>query len=119
TPLNGRTTTTSRSRPAPFPMVKRRVMEQLHPATAGVLRIDDLKVDLKLQRAFRAGGRVRLTPKEFLLLVRLAAARGHVVSRRDLLADIWEAKDPRSNILESMICRLRQKVDRSSKVKLI
>ncbi len=88
-------------------------------AMGSVLRSGDLELDLGLQRAFRAGRRLRLTRKEFLFLCRLVQARGRMVSRKNLLACVWDRKFSESNILESLVCRLRKKVNRGSRVKLI
>src|SRR5215813_2982337 len=84
-----------------------------------VIRSGDLELDLGLQRAFRAGRRLWLTRKEFLFLCKLVQAQGRMVSRKNLLVCVWEREFSESNILESLVCRLRKKVNRCSRVKLI
>jgi two-component system, OmpR family, response regulator RegX3 len=56
----------------------------------GAIRIDGLEVDLEARRAFVDGEEVGLTRKEFDLLARLARDAGRVVSREDLMSDVWD-----------------------------
>jgi DNA-binding response OmpR family regulator len=51
--------------------------------------IGELRVDPGRRRAFLAGQELELTRKEFDLLHYLAARRGAVVTRRELLAEVW------------------------------
>jgi DNA-binding response OmpR family regulator len=53
------------------------------------LVVGDLRVEPAARRVWRGEEEVRLTPTEFDLLVCLAAARGAVVSREKLLAEVW------------------------------
>ena len=53
------------------------------------LVVGDLVVDTGPRRVTVGGDEVRLTPTEFDLLARLAAAPGEVLSRDRLLADVW------------------------------
>jgi two-component system, OmpR family, response regulator len=77
------------------------------------LRVADLEVDL-LTRAVRRGGEtIDLQPREFRLLEYLVRNEGQVVTRTMLLEAVWNFHfDPRTNIVESHISRLRSKVDR-------
>jgi len=55
---------------------------------------------------------VRLTEKEIAVLVLLAKAAGHHVSRQQLLNDVWGyAQDVETHTLETHIYRLRQKIE--------
>jgi DNA-binding response OmpR family regulator len=54
------------------------------------LELGDLKVDAAARRVWRGGDEVRLTPTEFDLLVCLAATPGTVVTREQLMADVWD-----------------------------
>lgn len=53
------------------------------------LQLGDLRVDAAARRVWRDGEEVRLTPTEFDLLVCLAADPGAVVSREQLMAEVW------------------------------
>ncbi len=54
------------------------------------LVVGDLVIDTGTRRVTAAGAEVRLTPTEFDLLARLAAVPGEVLSRDQLLADVWD-----------------------------
>ncbi|MCC6226784.1 MAG: response regulator transcription factor [Microthrixaceae bacterium] len=77
-----------------------------------VIVIDDLRVDPSARRVERGGTPIELTAREFDLLWHLARAAGAVVSKRDILAGVWEDDfygDP--NIVEVYVRRLRRKID--------
>jgi two-component system, OmpR family, response regulator len=59
----------------------------------------------------RAGLRVKLTPKEHALLVYLAERSGEVVSRGELLDDVWNGADRYPNTVDAHIESLRKKFD--------
>lgn len=52
--------------------------------------VQDLRIDPGARRAWRGEAELELTRKEFDLLARLAADAGRVVSREDLMADVWD-----------------------------
>jgi two-component system, OmpR family, response regulator RegX3 len=56
----------------------------------GALRAGGLEIDLRSRRARVAGRDIDLTAKEFDVLVRLASEPGSVVSRRQLLEEVWD-----------------------------
>jgi two-component system OmpR family response regulator len=85
-----------------------------------VLRVADLTLDLLKRTVTRAGVRVDLQPKEFQLLEQLMRHAGRVVTRTMLLETVWDFHfDPRTNIVETHVSRLRAKVDRGHAVELI
>jgi DNA-binding response OmpR family regulator len=53
------------------------------------LAVGPLRIDLRAHRATLAGGELELTPKGFDLLKLLAAEPGVVVSREQILRDVW------------------------------
>jgi DNA-binding response OmpR family regulator len=63
---------------------------ELAARPAARLVVGDLVVDTGTRRVLAAGAEVRLTPTEFDLLARLAAAPGEVLTRERLLADVWD-----------------------------
>ena len=85
-----------------------------------VLRVADLEMDL-LARTVRRGGRaVDLQPREFRLLEYLMRHAGQVVTRTMLLEGVWDFHfDPRTNVVESHISRLRGKLDKGQAGELI
>jgi two-component system OmpR family response regulator len=84
------------------------------------LRIADLELDV-LSRAVRRGGReIGLQPREFRLLEYLMRHVGQVVTRTMLLDNVWGYHfDPKTNVVESHLSRLRTKVDKGFSVELI
>lgn len=57
---------------------------------APLLCVGDLVVDLRARTAELGGRSIELRPREFDLLAYLAARPGEVVSKRSLLADVWQ-----------------------------
>lgn len=85
-----------------------------------VLSVGDLRMDLLKRTVARAGVRVDLQPKEFSLLEQLMRHAGRVVTRTMLLETVWDFHfDPRTNIVETHVSRLRAKVDRGHPDELI
>ena len=78
-----------------------------------VLSAGDLEVDLVQRTVRRAGETIELQPREFRLLEVLMRGEGRLVTRKMLLEQVWGFHfDPRTNIVETHISRLRSKVDR-------
>ncbi len=85
-----------------------------------VLRVADLEMDLIARRVCRAGEELDLQPREFRLLEYLMRNAGRVVTRTMLLENVWDFHfDPKTNIVETHISRLRSKVDRGFDSELI
>jgi DNA-binding response OmpR family regulator len=75
-----------------------------------LLRAGHLVLDLARHQVRHEDVAVDLTPKEFRLLLYLAERPGEVVSRERLLAEVWGYHfDPRSNVVEVCVRRLRKK----------
>ena len=88
--------------------------------TTTTLAVADLEIDLVKRTVTRAGRRIELQPREFQLLEYLMRHAGRIVTRTMLLENIWEFHfDPRTNIVETHISRLRSKVDRGFADELI
>ncbi len=84
------------------------------------LRVEDLEVDTRRNRAARAGKPLNLTPKEFLLLAHLARTPGEVISRSEIVQHVWDLRfEPETNVVDVVVRRLRSKVDDPFKVKLV
>jgi two-component system, OmpR family, response regulator len=77
-----------------------------------VLRVGDLELDTQARRASRAGRDIRLQLREFLLLEHLMRHEGQVVTRSMLLEAAWDYDfEPRGNIIDMHMHRMRQKID--------
>jgi len=85
-----------------------------------LLTLADLTLDTATREVRRDGKRLELSSRENLLLECLLRAEGRVISRRDILATVWEYDfDPGSNLVDVYVRRLRDKIDRSHAVPLI
>jgi two-component system copper resistance phosphate regulon response regulator CusR len=79
------------------------------PAT---LRVGDLEVDLSAHKATRAGQRLDLTAREFVLLSLLVRRTGEVLTRTMIAQAVWDMNfSGDSNIVDVSVRRLRSKVD--------
>ncbi|HKT19630.1 MAG TPA: response regulator transcription factor [Stellaceae bacterium] len=91
-----------------------------HTAAETRLKIADLEIDLLARTARRGGEIIELQPREFRLLEYLMRHAGQVVTRTMLLENVWDFHfDPRTNVVETHISRLRSKIDKCFEVELI
>lgn len=87
---------------------------------AEVLRAADLELDLLRRRVTRAGKRIELTAKEFLLLELLLRRQGEVLPRSLIASQVWDMNfDSDTNVIEVAMRRLRAKIDDEFEPKLI
>ena len=91
--------------------VARRALEQVDQAE--ILRVGDLTMDLDCHEARRAGSAIELTSKEFRLLEYLMRHPGQVLTRDQILSQVWgyDAENS-SNVVDIYIHYLRDKIDR-------
>lgn len=84
------------------------------------LVVGDLRLDLASRRATRGGQAIVLQYREGLLLEMLMRHAGQIVTRSMLLEAAWDYDfDPRGNIIDRHVYRLRQKIDDGFALKLI
>jgi len=83
------------------------------PATrTEVVRVGELEVDPVRRRAVGRERALDLTQKEFDLLFSLVSRRGEVLTRRELLAIVWDTHfDPGTNVVDVHVTRLRRKLE--------
>jgi len=80
----------------------------------------DLTMDLVTRKVERAGRPLDLRPREFALLEYLLRNAGRVVSKTMIMEHVWNYSfDPRTNVVDVLVFRLREKVDRDFDVKRI
>ena len=109
-------------KPFAFSELMARVRSLLRRSTApsAEMRVADLEIDTKRNRAVRGGVALNLTPKEFLLLAHLVRAAGEAVSRAQIVAHVWDIGFvPDTNVVDVVVRRMRAKVDDPFKVKLV
>jgi two-component system, OmpR family, response regulator len=77
-----------------------------------VLEVDDILVDERAHTVVRAGAHVEVTSIEFSLLVALMRHRGQVLSKTQLLSEVWGFEHYDVNLVEVHVSALRRKVER-------
>jgi two-component system copper resistance phosphate regulon response regulator CusR len=79
-----------------------------------------LSLDTSIRRATREGKDIILTAKEFSLLELLMNLADRIVTREMISEHLWDMNfEPRSNVIESLVKFLRQKIDRGFRTPLI
>ncbi|HXW17756.1 MAG TPA: response regulator transcription factor [Candidatus Acidoferrales bacterium] len=77
-----------------------------------VLRFSDVQIDFTSMEAARAGKPISLTSQEFKLLKFFAGSPGRVISRQELLNEVWGYDNyPTTRTVDNHILRLRQKLE--------
>jgi two-component system, OmpR family, response regulator len=84
------------------------------------LVVGDLTLDLLAREVTRGEQRLDLQPREFALLEYLMRNAGRPVSKISILEHVWDyAFDPQTNVVDVLVSRLRNKVDRDFSEKMI
>lgn len=84
------------------------------------LEAGDLSMDLLTREVTRGGKKLELPPREFALLEYLMRSAGRVVSKTMILEHVWGYDfDPLTNVVDVLVSRLRNKVDREFEKKMI
>ena len=84
------------------------------------LAIADLSMNLITREVVRAGEKIDLQPLEFSLLEYLLRNSGRVVSKTMIMEHVWDYYfDPQTNVVESRIYKLREKIDKGFSTRLI
>jgi DNA-binding response OmpR family regulator len=95
----------------------RRATRAPEPTT---LTVADVVLDLLSRKVTRAGKSIDLRPREFTLLEYLMRNAAKVVSKTMILSHVWEYNfDPQTNIVDVLVSRLREKIDRPFEKKLL
>jgi two-component system, OmpR family, response regulator len=84
------------------------------------LTVSDLTLDLATHRAWRGDAPIDLRPRELSLLALLMRHAGRVVSRTMILSHVYNYSfDPGTNVVDVLVSRLREKIDRGFEPKLL
>jgi len=84
------------------------------------LQVGDLSLNLLTRQATRQGQNIDLKPKEFQLLEYLVRHAGQVVTRSMIMEHVWNYHhDPRTNVVDVHISKLRTKIDKGFETNLV
>jgi two-component system OmpR family response regulator len=84
------------------------------------LTVGDLSLDLLTRRTERAGRVLELRPREFALLEYLMRNAGRVLTKTMILSHVWGYSfNPGTNVVDVLVSRLREKIDRDFEPKLL
>jgi two-component system OmpR family response regulator len=84
------------------------------------LAVGGLEMDLLKHEVYRDGQKVELPGKEYALLEYMMRNPGIVVSKTSILERVYDyAFDPQTNVVDVLVCRLRNKVDKGFDSKMI
>lgn len=108
------------------PFKFRELLARLHALTrrkmavSKQLTVADLTMNTDAKEVNRAGRKIELTAREFRLLEYLLKNKNRVVSRTDILENVWEINhDLGTNVVDVYINYLRNKINQDSSVALI
>ena len=95
----------------------RRASGVTEPST---LKVEDVVLNLITREITRGNKKIELQPLEFSLLEYLMRNAGRVVSKTMIMEHVWDYHfDPQTNVVESRIYKLREKIDKEFPEKLI
>ncbi len=95
----------------------RRDRKHTDPTT---LAYGDLRMDLLRREVWRNDEKIELPAKEYALLEYLLRNPEMVISKTSILERVYEYSfDPQTNVVDVLVCRLRNKIDRDFQQKLI
>ena len=84
------------------------------------LKYADLTINLKRKEVWRNGVMIKLSPKEYNLLLYLTENAERVISRTEIAEKVWNTHfDTGTNFIDVYINYLRKKVDKEFEIKLI
>ncbi|HET7618054.1 MAG TPA: response regulator transcription factor [Vicinamibacterales bacterium] len=112
------------TKPFAFAELLARVQALIRRATGAAeptrLTVADLSLDLLTRRVERAGRPLDLRPREFALLQYLMRNPGRVLSKTMILSHVWGYNfDPNTNVVDVLVSRLRDRIDRPFETKLL
>lgn len=97
--------------------VLRRTSQANSSTTPGKLTIGSLTIDFDHYEAFRKGGAVKMSHKEFEIIQHLWEHRNEVISREQLLREVWNYENqPTTRTVDNFILKIRQKVEENPNV---
>ncbi len=94
-------------------LLKRSETSSKNQSENTVLIANDVVINQTTKKVTRQGQEISLTPREFQILVKLVSGKGELVSKQDLVREIWgNIVDANTNTIEVYINFLRGKIDK-------
>ena len=91
-----------------------------HEMVNDMITIENLIINQKTKSVTRNNIEITLTPREYQILLKLAFAQGNLVTKQELIREIWgRSFDAKTNTIEVFINFLRNKIDKPFDTKLI
>ena len=85
-----------------------------------LLRVEGLTLDIARRTVEREGQTIELQPREYALLEYLMRNAGRVVTKTSILENVYDYSfDPQTNVVDVLVCRLRNHIDQPFEEKLI
>lgn len=111
-------------KPFAFSELLARVQALIRRSTNAVeptrLTVGDLTLNLVTREVTRGDQPVELQTREFALLEYLMRNPARYVSKAQILEHVWDYSfDPQTNVVDVLVCRLRNKIDRDFEKKMI
>jgi len=95
----------------------RRGSNVIEPTT---ITVGDISIDLLTREVVRAGEKIDLQSREYALLEYFMRNAGRIISKTMIIDHIWGYDfEPQTNVVDVLVCRLRNKVDRNLEKKII
>jgi DNA-binding response OmpR family regulator len=112
------------TKPFAFSELLARLQALIRRASGGTeptrLILGDLSINRLTREVVRSGSNIELQPREFALLEYLMRNAGSIVSKTMIMKHVWNYNfDPQTNIVETRMSRLRDKIDRPFDKKMI
>jgi two-component system, OmpR family, response regulator len=94
-------------------LIKRHKQSNSKTVENSILVADDITLNDAQKKVFRQGKEISLTPREYQILRRLMERNGEIVSKVDLIKEIWGSSfDANTNTIEVYVNFLRNKLDK-------
>ncbi len=97
----------------------RALLRRVQPRGEEILAFADLRLDTGAREAYRGNRRIELTTREYELLLLFMRHPRQVLSRDQILDQVWGGAEVDSNAIEVHIARLRDKLEAGGEARLI
>jgi len=103
-----------------YVVTRRRTGTDTASLAGDALTVADILLNLATRTVTRQGKKIDLKPKEFALLEFMMRNPNRILAKEVILRQMWDFRfDPQSNIVDALVCRLRNKIDADFAVKRI